>query len=91
VIVGNNSRQVLIVYLAINLTLIFSFALPCAGMLNHLIFPGETTFTHGFLFWIATSILCLVLTVPFIPFIRRRIQISASGKVKFGDKDNGTT
>jgi hypothetical protein len=74
---GKVNRQVWIIYLSINLALTISFALPGAGMINHLIPIGEMTFARGMLIWAILSILCMILTLPFIPAINHRITPSS--------------
>jgi len=75
------TRQTLIVYLFINITLGFSVALPAAGMINHLLPRGEPEPERAISIWLAGIITCLVLTLGLVPVIRKRIsdRLSRSG------------
>ncbi len=70
------NRQILVIYLLINLALIFSLALPAAGMLNHLLPGGQPSFARGVLLWLLNSLFCFIFTLPAIPLIRKRITAS---------------
>ena len=63
--------QALTIYLAVNIALTFSLALPAAGMLNHLI-PGVADFERAILLWMAATLACLLMTLPVIPVVRQR-------------------
>lgn len=67
-------RQTRVIYSLVNLALIFSLALPAAGIANHLLrgyTPGDG---RGWLLWLLASLCCLVLSLPAIPLIQRRVQ-----------------
>lgn len=67
-------RQTRVIFSLVNLTLIFSLALPAAGIANHLLggyTPGDG---RGWLLWLLASLSCLALSLPAIPLIRRRVQ-----------------
>jgi hypothetical protein len=67
------TRQSLIVYIFINITLIFSVALPAAGMINHLLPHGVPDLGRAFSIWLAGIFTCLTLTLALLPAIRRRV------------------
>ena len=69
----NINRQTTILYIFINIAIIFSLALPAAGMFNHLLATGEASLIRGLIIWLSFSAACFVLTLPLIPVIRRRI------------------
>jgi hypothetical protein len=66
--------QSLVLYVFINITLIFSLALPAAGMVNHLLPSGAPTIGRGLLLWLLFSILTFLLTLIALPIIRNRLQ-----------------
>jgi hypothetical protein len=67
-------RQTRVIFSLVNLALIFSLALPAAGIANHLL-PGYTPGDgRGWLLWLLASLGCLILSLPSIPLIQRRVQ-----------------
>jgi hypothetical protein len=71
---GEVERQTRVIFSLVNLALIFSLALPAAGITNHLLrgySPGDG---RGWLLWLLASLGCLILSLPSIPLIRRRVQ-----------------
>jgi len=69
----NANRRTTIIYIFINIAIIFSLALPAAGMFNHLLAAGKASPIRGLLIWLILSLVCFVLTLPLIPVIRRRV------------------
>jgi lysylphosphatidylglycerol synthetase-like protein (DUF2156 family) len=71
---SETTRQSLILYAFINITLTFSLALPAAGMVNHLLPSGVPEIGRGLLLWLLFSVATLLLTLSLLPLIRKRVR-----------------
>lgn len=69
------NRQLFITLGFINFALVFSVALPAAGMINHLLPFGEPLFWRGLLIWALLTLLCITLSFLLLPWLRRRLEI----------------
>lgn len=65
-------RQALVIYVFANIGLVFSLALPAAGMINHLL-GGIASFERAAALWVLLSLLCILITLPFLRLIQGRI------------------
>jgi hypothetical protein len=70
----NNTRTAVLGYLILNIATSFSIALPAAGITNHLLNLDGFSFGRGILLWIAFTGLSLLVTLPVIPLLQKRIE-----------------
>ena len=75
---SETTHKVFVIYILINLALVFSLALPAAGMVNHLLPYGSPTPIRGLGLWFFFSLLSFLFTLPVLILIRRRL----SGQLK---------
>jgi len=70
---NQNLRRALAGYLIINLAISFTIALPAAGMINNVLAETEFALVRGVLLWLSLTIVAMILTLPLIPRLRRRV------------------
>jgi hypothetical protein len=71
---SETAHKIMVFYILINIALIFSLALPAAGMVNHLLPSGIPSIERGLLLWLLFSIAVFSLTLGVLPLIRKHLQ-----------------